>query len=235
MKKVLLIEDDFDFAHFLTKALKNDPELEIVETITNETDAKRYFADTRLVGCDGVLLDLQLPVESGDRSARSLSGLSLLDLLRKEYRYGGTIIVLTNSKAPEDGQRALAAGCDGYLCKRGKPGEIGEMLKELHMALTGGVIMIAQEMRHVFMRDGISAKEARMLDLLAEGKSWPEIAKELGYGSTKTAANLGDRLFDKLLTTSELERASRENLKKRDLAVEVWLKRKNMSPNVSLP
>lgn len=233
MKKVVLIEDDLDFSHFLQKALKNDSEIEIVETLTNESEARRYIEDTRLLDCDAVLLDLQLPIESGDRTAKSLAGLGLLELMRKEYRYGGTVIVLTNSKAAEDGQRALAAGCDGYLCKRGRATEINEMLKELRMALGGGVIMIATEMRHVFMRDGISAKEARMLDLLVADKHWPEIAKELGYGSTKTAANLGDRLFDKLLTASELERASRDNLKKRDLAVEVWRKRQRVGKNLN--
>lgn len=233
MTRVFFVEDDPEFARILQKALAADPDIEIVHTSTNETDARHFITETELKNCDAVLLDLQLPVDAGDTSVKSLAGLQLLELMRQEYRYGGIIIVLTNSRAAADGERALSAGCDGYLCKRARAAEVPAMLVELKLALKGEVILIASQMRHVFMREDLSAKEAKLLDLLAAGKGWIEIAKELGYGNSKTAANIGDRLFDKLLTPAELERASKELMTKRELAIEVWRKRKTSTAQKS--
>jgi hypothetical protein len=82
-------------------------------------------------------------------------------------------------------------------------------------------------MRHVFMREEISAKEARLMDLLLNGKSWSEIARELSYVSSKAAANMGDRVFDKLISMDARERLAAEGVKvkKRELALEIWKKR----------
>src|SRR4030095_1185989 len=130
---------------------------------------------TRLEGVDAVLLDLQLPYLKGDRTVNSMAGLRILEELRHRQRFYGTIIVLTNSKAAADGERALAGGCDGYLCKRARISDIPSMLAELKMALQGDVIMVASQMRHVFIREDISSKEAKLMDLLSMGRGWAEI------------------------------------------------------------
>ncbi len=173
-----------------------------------------------------MLLDLQLPFSHGDKTVSSLAGIRILEELRHQQGFYGTIIVLTNSKAPADGQRALAAGCDGYLCKRARISEIPEMLAQLKMAIKGEVILVASMMRHVFIRDDISAKEARLLDLLSCGKSWTEIARDLGYKTPKAAANVGDRIFDKLLTPQDQQKLAAEGTKKRHKALEIWQSRR---------
>ncbi len=226
MTRILLIEDDRDFANVLTRALKAEKDFEIVDTLRSERTARDFLSGDQLKEVDCVLLDLQLPFEEGDQSVNSLAGLQLLEHMRQEQKFYGTIIVLTNSRSAQDGQRALAGGCDGYLCKRGKISEIPDMVTELKMAIRGDVILVARQMRHVFIREDISAKEARMLDLLSYGKSWAEIARELGYKTPKAAANIGDRVFDKLLPPEEIERAAREGLKKRHLALELWQSRR---------
>ncbi|HEY9788220.1 MAG TPA: response regulator [Candidatus Obscuribacterales bacterium] len=226
MTRILLIEDDHDFAQVLQTALRKEPDFEIVKVIGSEKEARHFLDSTKMEGIDCVLLDLQLPCEAGDKSVNSLSGLLLLEVMRQEQRFFGTVIVLTNSKSPADGQRALAGGCDGYLCKRAKISDIPDMVSELKMAIRGDVIMVARQMRHVFMRDDISAKEARMMDLLLAGKGWVEIARVLGYKTPKAAANVGDRVFDKLFTAQDQERASREGIKKRHLALEIWRSRR---------
>lgn len=227
MTRIVMIEDDKDFAQILQGALKSEPDLEVVRHIDCEEDARKFINETNLQDCDCVLLDLELPRQSGDKHVNSMAGLQLLDEMRKSVRFYGTIIVLTNSKSPADGQRALAGGCDGYLCKRGKISEIPSMVSELKMAIRGDVILVASQMRHVFIREDISAKEARMLDLLLSGKGWPEIAQELSYKTTKAAANTGDRIFDKLLSPQDLERIAQEGIKKRDLALQIWHSRRS--------
>lgn len=222
MTKILIVEDDEDFSGILRRTIEQDGDLQVVDVISCEEAAMRRIENPDIHEIDCVLLDLQLPARTGDSSVSSIAGIRILENLRRNIGYYGTIIVLTNSMSAADGQRALAAGCDGYLCKRTKVARIPEMLTELKMAIKGEVILVASQMRHVFIRDDISAKEARMLDLLACGKSWSEIARELGYKTSKAAANIGDRVFDKLLNTQDLNKIAAEGLKKRHKALEIW-------------
>lgn len=226
MTRILIIEDDPDFAQILRRALSLDEELEIVDVIDNEQEAMALIKSTGLASADAVLLDLQLPYLKGETRVNAMAGLRILEELRHQQRFLGTIIVLTNSRNPADGERALAGGCDGYLCKRARISEVPEMLAELKMALRGDVIMVASQMRHVFIREDISAKEARLLDLLSLEKGWAEIARELGYKTAKAAANIGDRVFDKLLTPQDQKELAEAGLKKRQKALEIWLSRR---------
>jgi DNA-binding NarL/FixJ family response regulator len=228
MTRIVIVEDDEDFSIILKRALEQEPDLEVIEVIKSEQEALARIKSTKFADCDCVLLDLQLPYLPGERSVNSLAGLHILEELRQGQHYFGTIIVLTNSKAPQDGQRALSGGCDGYLCKRARIAEIPAMLAELKMAIRGEVFLISSQMRHVFVREDISAKEARLMDLLCAGKSWVEIARDLNYKTSKAAANIGDRIFDKLLTPQDQQILTAEGLKKRHRAVEIW---KSRHPN----
>lgn len=224
--KIMIVEDDEDFSGILRRVIEQDGDMKVLEVINCEEEALKRIRSPAIHEAHCVLLDLQLPFRAGDSKVSSLAGIRILEELRHQQGFYGTIIVLTNSKAPADGQRALAAGCDGYLCKRAKISEIPQMLMELKMAIMGEVILVSTPMRHVFIRDDINAKEARMMDLLACNKSWAEIARELGYKTPKAAANVGDRVFDKLLSPQDVEKAAAEGLKKRLKALEVWNSRK---------
>ncbi|MBX9685863.1 MAG: response regulator [Candidatus Obscuribacterales bacterium] len=224
--KILVVEDDEDFSGILRRVIEQDGEMQVLEVINCEEEALKKVRSPSIHEADCVLLDLQLPFRVGDKTVSSLAGIRILEELRHQHGFYGTIIVLTNSKAPADGQRALAAGCDGYLCKRAKISEVPQMLMELKMAIKGEVILVSSPMRHVFIRDDINAKEARMMDLLATGKSWAEIARELGYKTPKAAANVGDRVFDKLLTPQDAQRVAAEGSKKRHKALEIWNSRR---------
>src|SRR4029434_5105551 len=98
---------------------------------------------TRLEGVDAVLLDLQLPYLKGDRTVNSMAGLRILEELRHRQRFYGTNLAHTNSKAAADGERALAGGCDGYLCKRARIFDIPSVLAELKVGVSGGAIIVS--------------------------------------------------------------------------------------------
>ena len=66
-----------------------------------------------------------------------------------------------------------------------------------------------------------------MLDMLGYGKGWAEIARVLGYKTPKAAANIGDRVFDKILSPQDQERIAREGIKKRHVALEIWQSRRS--------
>ncbi|HEY9785011.1 MAG TPA: response regulator [Candidatus Obscuribacterales bacterium] len=222
MNRILLIEDDRQFAEILQESLEEEDDIKVVEVIGDEHSAAARIRNGLLGNVDCVVLDLQLPPFPNETRVDPRAGLRLLEMMRQEERYYGNIIVLTSSRSVADGQRALAAGCDAYLCKCTPVEEIPSMLFELRLAVRGNAIVVSKEMRHVFMREDISAKEARMLDLLSQGKGWSEIARELGYKTAKAAANVGDRIFDKILTPDEKRRQEESGIKKRIMAVEVW-------------
>jgi|LakMenEpi03Aug12_release.lakeMendotaPanAssembly.Ray.scaffolds.fasta_scaffold353747_2 DNA-binding NarL/FixJ family response regulator len=227
MPRILLVEDHPDFAAALKRSLAAEEDLEIVKHASYVAEVKDYISATNMQEVDCVLLDLHLPREKNDRTTDPMAGLHLLKEMRQTYSFWGTIIILTSSQELQDGQRALQLGCDGYLCKNTKLSELKDLVAELKAALRGNVILVSSKMRHVFMREEISAKEARLMDLLLNGKSWSEIARELSYVSSKAAANMGDRVFDKLISMDARERLAAEGVKvkKRELALEIWKKR----------
>ncbi|MDR3615594.1 MAG: response regulator [Candidatus Obscuribacterales bacterium] len=225
-KRILIVEDNRDFANMLSEMLSDDPEFEVKAVIHNEDEVYERFHAGLLDELDCLLLDLHLPKSIGDDSVYSTAGLRILAEARQNYLFNGTIIILTNSRELEDGRRALEYGCDGYLCKFAPLAELPIMIEELKTALRGRAILIAPEMRHVFFRDEISGKEAQLMDMLVANFSWSEIAEKLDYKTAKAAANTGDRIFDKLIPLKEKTELEQSGGKKRDKAMQIWKARK---------
>src|SRR6185437_13178556 len=175
MSRIAIIEDDRDFCQILRECLEEDGETDVVATFGCEDDATAWMRNggLRLVEC--LLVDLMLPKSRGQMEVSSMSGLRLVQEMRQTHRFAGTILILTNSREFADGQRALAAGCDGYLCKHAPMSEIPQMLAELRLALRGEIVAVSREMRHVFLREELSVKESRLMDMLHGGHSWAEI------------------------------------------------------------
>jgi DNA-binding NarL/FixJ family response regulator len=223
--RVLIIEDDESFADILRESLEEDGEFSVSAILENEEQAIEYMDSGALADIDAVLLDLQLPRSRKDRTSTSSAGLNLACLLRSPYSFWGTVLVLTNSRLLSDGERALAAGCDGYMCKHARMDQIPQMVSQLKAGLRGEVMMIATEMRHVFMRGEISPKEACLMSLLSMGFSWEDIARRLGYKNPKAAANIADRIYDKILSPESRMQCDTDGVKKRQRALEVWRSR----------
>lgn len=222
MTRVLVVEDDRDFAQILRDCLEEDADVTVVDLLTNEEDAMKWMDDNTLDNVDCVLVDLQLPASKGLTDVSSMCGLRIVQEVRQMRRFSGTVLVLTNSRDFSDGERALAAGCDGYLCKHAPMAEIPNMLAELKLALRGDVMIVSREMRHVFIREELSVKEARLMEMLNAGLSWAEIARELGYKTPKAAANIGYRVFDKLITVADRQMMGTDGERKRHKALERW-------------
>lgn len=231
MTKVVIIEDDTDFAQILKECLEEEGEVEVVDVLSSEMDATRWIRAGGLDTVTCALVDLQLPEERGQMEVNSMAGLRLVQEMRQVRRFYGTILVLTNSREFNDGERALAAGCDGYLCKHAPMSEVPAMLAELRLALRGNVMIVSREMRHVFIREELSVKEARLMEMLSGGASWQEIANQLGYKTAKAAANIGYRVFDKLLTEHDKQQLGTDGERKRHKALERWRARLGHAPS----
>lgn len=229
MINIVIMEDDRDFAQILKDCLEEDGEVKVLDILSNEQDAMTWIEQGGLEQIDCALVDLQMPVLRGAVEVSSMAGIRLVQEIRQVRRFSGTVMVLTNSREFSDGERALAAGCDGYLCKHAPMSEVPAMLAELKLALRGDIMIVSREMRHVFIREELSVKEARIMDMLNSGHAWSDIARELGYKTPKAAANIGYRVFDKLLTDHDRSQLGTDGERKRHKALERWRARLGQS------
>jgi CheY-like chemotaxis protein len=157
MHKILMVEDDMDFAQIMVECLQEDPQFLVEDVINNVADARDKFDAGLLRDVDVVLIDLHLARSRHDSSVNSHGGVELIREMRTRHQFKGTVIVVTNSNLQSDGQDALRAGCDGYLCKHLRLSDLPALLSELRMAIRGDVVLVSKEMRHIFMRSPDSA------------------------------------------------------------------------------
>jgi DNA-binding NarL/FixJ family response regulator len=223
--RILIVEDDAGFAAILRECLEDDGEFSVVELLENEEDTINFVEAGKLANVDCMLLDLQLPRSRADRTIVNSAGLNIACLIRSSFNFWGTIIVLTNSRSLTDGERALAAGCDGFMCKHMRLNHVPDMVVQLKAGLRGDITLVSSEMRYVFVRSEISPKEACLMSMLSMGMHWDEIARRLGYKNAKAAANIADRVFDKLLTPQTRKQMDMDGIKKRQRALEIWRSR----------
>lgn len=152
---------------------------------------------------DIVLMDIQLPGMSGIDCIRRL----------KETHPGIQILMLTVFEDHDRIFRSLEAGATGYLLKQTAPERLLEAIRELHR---GGAPMSAQIARLVvetFRRPLSSAKapspalsprEQEIIDLLARGQLYKEIAAHLGL-SVETVRTHLRNIYEKLQVRSRTE------------------------------
>jgi DNA-binding NarL/FixJ family response regulator len=107
---------------------------------------------------------------------------------------------------------ALTAGASGYLLKRLAPAKLLEAIKEVH---EGGSPMSAPIARKVVQslqaapvkgdeKMDLSTREREVLDGLAEGQAYKQIADKLGV-SIHTVRNYIRRIYEKLHVCSRTE------------------------------
>ncbi|MEY2407914.1 MAG: hypothetical protein QOF48_584 [Verrucomicrobiota bacterium] len=153
---------------------------------------------------DVVLMDINLPGMNGVECARRLK-----ELLPKTH-----VIMLTVYEDTENIFNALAAGAMGYMLKRTPKDELLEAIRDV---LKGGSPMTAHIARKVvqsFQRApagsqaseeaNLSPREKEVLDALAQGFLYKEIAEKLGI-SYETVHTYIRRIYEKLQVRTRTE------------------------------
>ena len=140
--------------------------------------AEAAIADQMMNRPDIVLLDIQLPGQSGTQALSSL----------KSKFKGAQFIMYTVHEDDDNIFNALRAGANGYILKRTPPDQVLLALRELH---SGGSPMSADIARKVvvyFQKTGtltnpaaalLTARELEIVNLLAQGFLYKEIAEKL--------------------------------------------------------
>lgn len=121
MKKILIIDDETDFAYFLKKSLKSTGEFE-AEAFN---DAKNIVERIKLFAPDLILLDLMMP---------DIGGFEVCEMLNRETATQNIpIIIISALGGYTDIKRAYQLGVIGYLTK---PFDLDQVMKEIKKALS---------------------------------------------------------------------------------------------------
>lgn len=187
--KVLLIEDHPIVRAGCLRVLTQREGLEVLEA---ETGA-RGLQLARQAAPEIVILDLNLP----DRR-----GLDLLAEL-KAAQPGLQVIVLSMYEEAAFVTSAMEAGARGYVTKNDDP---ERLLEAIDAVLAGDIYLsriVEQRLARAKVADeadpvaGLTTRERRLLDLLAQGKTIGEASGDLGV-SYRTTAEEAARLRGRL-------------------------------------
>lgn len=197
--KVALVEDNDAYRQTLARLLSRAPDCECVGQFAT---AEAALAELPALRPDVVLMDIHLPGMDGVECVRRL----------KEQLPATQVVMLTAHEDTDNIFNALAAGATGYLLKRTTRDELLAALREV---MAGGSPMTAHIARKVvqsFQRKpaapepaaNLSPREQEVLDLLARGLIYKEIADRLGV-SYETVHTYIRRIYEKLQVRTRTE------------------------------
>ena len=142
-----------------------------------------------------VLMDINMPGMSGIECVRRL----------KPQMLGTQFMMLTVYEDPDHIFKALSSGASGYLLKRTPRAELLAAIKDVHAGGSPMSSNIARKIVQSFQRfntsptetDNLSPREREVLELLARGYLYKEIAESL-HISVPTVNTHIRRIYEKL-------------------------------------
>ena len=173
---------------------------------TDYASAEDALADLPKVKPDVVLMDINLPGMNGVECVRKLKA-----LLPQTQ-----VMMLTVYEDTENIFNALAAGANGYMLKRTPIKELIEAIREMQRGGSPMTTHIARLVVQSFQKPAapaaasggelseLSEREQQVLDLLAQGLIYKEIAEKLNIGY-ETVHTYIRRIYEKLQVRTRTE------------------------------
>ena len=196
---VSIVEDDGGVRTTLAKLIDSSPGF---RCLSQHPSAEAALQDLPKANPEVVLMDINLPGLNGVECVRRL----------KPILPGTQIIMLTVYQNSEHIFKALEAGATGYLLKQTPPAELLAGIRDVR---NGGSPMsshIARKIVQSFQKpaptardnEHLSPREAEVLDLLAKGYLYKEIAEQTGitYATVHTHIR---HIYEKLQVRSRTE------------------------------
>ena len=179
--KVSIVEDLTEVREGLAELVSSDKELLMMENFDN---AESAIEKLPALEPDIVVMDINLP---------GMSGIECIKIM-KEKCPGTQFMMFTVYETDEKVLQALQAGATGYLLKRTEPKRILESIKELNQGGSPMSSNIARKLVNIFLHEKVktkkeilSGRENEVLQLLADGLLYKEIADRLhiGHGTVR--------------------------------------------------
>ena len=181
--RIIIFEDNDRLRQSLAYLLQSAQEYEVLGDYSNCKDAVNI---TRLYEPDVVLMDIDMPGESG------IKGVAMV----KETRPQTAVIMYTVFEDEEKLFQCLCAGANGYLLKKTEPEKIFEAIREV---MKGGAPMspsIAKKVIESFQpaktanQYQLTERELEVLQLLTKGHSTKIIADKLDIAFNTVRSHL---------------------------------------------
>lgn len=195
--KVMLVEDHDDFRTSLDQLLNSSGEF----TCASFSDAPSALMALERERPDVVIMDINLEGPSGIACTRTI----------KEYWPEVQVLVCTVHEDDERIFGALKAGATGYILKRAPIGELLDAIREVHgggspmsAGIARKVVGSFQELNREEGPGKLTTREEEILDLLAEGLRFKEIADRL-FVSINTVRTHVRHIYEKLQVQSRVE------------------------------
>jgi len=201
---VSIVEDNDKLRGTLAKVIGR---AEGFRFVSDYPSAEEALADLPKVKPDVVLMDINLPGINGVECVRKLK------FLLPQTQ----VMMLTVYEDTENIFNALAAGANGYMLKRTPTKDLIEAIREVHR---GGSPMTTHIARLVVQSlqkpvaapsassggelSDLSEREQQVLDLLAQGLIYKEIAEKLNIGY-ETVHTYIRRIYEKLQVRTRTE------------------------------
>ena len=165
--RLLIADDHLILRYGLVAFIDQQPDMRVVGEASNGQEVVDLFRQHKP---DVTLMDLRMP---------GTSGVEAIVAIRK-IDPSARVIVLTIHKGDEAAYQALRAGARGYLIKDVPTKEIVAAIRDVYAGKRAIPPAIAEQLAQRIGRAGLSAREADVLKLIANGLSNKEVANELG-------------------------------------------------------
>jgi len=183
--KVIIVEDDSRLRSGLSEIVERDPECRCVGAFGSGEEA---LAQASALEPQVAVMDINLPGMDGIECVRQLAA----------KLPGLQIVMLTVYQDTDNLFRALAAGAHGYLVKPARARDLMEAIHDIHRGGAPMTSALARKVVDAFRRQAkpsappqgaapfgegdaeeLAPREKEVLDLLAQGFSYKEIAERL--------------------------------------------------------
>jgi len=196
---VSIVEDDSEVRNSLARLIGGSPGYRCVSKYAS---AEQALQEIPKIKPDVTLMDINLPGMNGVECVRQL----------KPLMPAMQIIMLTVYQNTENIFNALAAGATGYMLKQTPPVELLAAIQNVHAGGSPMSSHIARKIVQSFQQappanandQNLSPREAQVLDLLAKGYLYKEIADamQVTYATVHTHIR---HVYEKLHVRSRTE------------------------------
>jgi DNA-binding NarL/FixJ family response regulator len=199
MITVSIVDDETDLRQSITTFVNGSPGFKCISAYGSAKEAlERLPADRP----DVVLMDIHMKGMDG------IECVERLKLLVPEIQ----IVMLTVYEDTEQIFKALSVGASGYLLKRLSPTKLLQAIREVHAGGSPMSSSIARKVvasfqkvgREAEKQSGLSPRETMVLDCLAKGLTYKQIADQLEI-SIDTIRTYIRRVYEKLHVQSRTE------------------------------
>lgn len=199
--KVVIVEDLAEVAEGLTAFIQQDEALQLLATYRT---AEAAVLELPLLKPDIVIMDINLPGMTGIECVRKVK------VLEPSIQFMMFTVYENNDQVFE----ALKAGASGYLLKKTPPLQIIESIKELQQGGSPMSASIARKLVTLFVDQHtvkatpeaavLTPREKEVLNLIAKGLLYKEIAEQLGISFHTVRQHIG-KIYEKLHVQNKTE------------------------------